>query len=665
MLKQHEELFQPIKIAGCEIKNRYAMSPMGPFGLVDQEGLLKDEGVEYYVERAKGGIGLLITGICVVEDEFEGTNPTVLFCTERTDKWRAMQQFSKLTEKVHAYGSKIFLQLTAGFGRAGMVPMIAKKAVGASAYENKWDPKVIQRELTTEEVEQYIKAFGHAAAFAKHCGFDGVEIHAVHEGYLLDQFATEYFNHRTDRFGGSFENRYRFATEIVQTIKKYCGKEFPVSLRYSPKHYMKCPRVGGVAGEDFIEMGRDLPEGIEAAKLLVAAGYDALNIDLGCYDAHYWSHPGVFQKDALYLDAAAQVKKAVNVPIIVAGRMDDPDTGAQAIRDGKCDMVSLGRPSLADPYLPNKVREGHPERVRPCLSCNFGCSNRISTAGRVSCAVNAQCANELTNKLTPADQKKKVLVVGGGPGGAECARVSALRGHDVTLIEKGDRIGGELLPASKASFKKHDLQLADWYANELNELGVNVKLNTIATKESILKEKADIVVTALGSKPFVPNIKGKDGKNVYLAKDILNDVTKAGKNVVIIGAGQVGVETGIWLLEEGHNVTIVEVLPKFMPAGHVSDIDHAERLIDFYKGKVLLSTEILEINDKGVKVRNKDGESLIAADTVIIATGYKAENTLYKELESELNSVYNIGDSAQARNIYYAIHEGYELAKIF
>ncbi len=659
MKKEHEVLFDPIKIGSVEVKNRYVMSPMGPFGLVDQQGIPTDEGVEYYVTRAKGGIGLVMTGICVVEDEFEQTNPTVLFCTKKTDKWRLMQQWSKMAERIHAYGSKIFVQLTAGFGRAAMIPAIARNAVGPSEIPNRWDKSVMHRELTTEEVEAYIKGFIQAAAFAKHCGMDGVEIHAVHEGYLLDQFATEVFNHRTDRFGGSFENRYRFATEIVQGIKKVCGESFPVSLRYSPKHYMKDQQKGIIAEEDCPEMGRDMPEGIRAAKLLVDAGYDALNVDLGCYDSHYWNHPSVYQEDALYLDAASKVKEVVDVPIIVAGRMDNPDVGAEAIRSGKCDMISLGRPSLADPNLPNKIQAGHPEQVRPCISCNYGCSAGVMTRARISCAVNAQCAQELRMTLTPALVKKKVVVIGGGPGGAECARVMALRGHDVTLFEKADRIGGSLIVASKASFKKHDLQLADWFADELRLQHVDVRLNTAATVEAVKECEPDIVVCATGADPFIAPIPGAD--KACIAEDILNDISKAGKKIVIIGAGQVGVETGLWLIKEGHEIDIVEVTDKFMPQGHISDVAHAQDILDYYGGRVHLSTVVEEVCDDGVVIKENGQKSKLEADTVIIATGYHANSMVYKEMRKAFDCVYNIGDSTRARNIYAAVHEGYEL----
>lgn len=660
MKKEHKVLFEPASIGDLELKNRYTMAPMGMFGMVDKDGILTDSGVEYYVTRAKGGIGLITTGICLVKIDSEGLNPTVLFLTKDTDKWRAMQQFNKMTDRIHAYGSKAFLQLSSGFGRAAMIPLIAKNAVGPSEIPNRFQPDIIHRELTTEEVEDYIESFAQAAAFAKHCGFDGVEIHAVHEGYLLDQFATKIFNKRTDRFGGSFENRYRFATEIVEKIKQYCGKDFPVSLRYSPKHYMKDYGKGAVPGEDFVEMGRDMPEGLEAAKLLERAGYDALNVDVGCYDAHYWSHPSVYHKDGLYLDAAAAVKEVVDIPIIVAGRMDDPDMGAKAIQNGKCDFIALGRPCLADPYLPVKVKRGHPERVRPCISCNYGCSAKVVVSGKVGCAVNAQCANELFRAITPSLEKKKYVIVGGGPAGAECARVLAMRGNNVTLMEKGNQIGGALIPAGKASFKHHDHQLAAWFANELKLNNVDIRLNCEATIENIKACNPDVVVTALGAKPFIPSIPGVE--NALLAEEVLNDVSMAGQKIIIIGAGQVGVEVAIWLQEYGKEVTIVEATDKFMPAGHMSDIEMAKDLIYFKKADVRLSTKVKTVDTNGIVVEGSQGEEFIPADTVIMATGYIANRKFYNQLKQEFDCVYNIGDSAFVRNIFHAVQEGYELA---
>lgn len=408
MLDRHAPLFQEISIGSCKIKNRYAMAPMGTFGMTDAAGIMNEDCIKYYVERAKGGAGLIITGMCIIEDRFEKNAPTgVPLFSASVDHKILRERMLRLTEGVHTYGCKIFLQMSAGFGRAAHLGLFCGGAVAPSETPNRFKPEITHRALTLSEIQCCIDSFAREAAFAKSVGFDGVEIHALHEGYLLDQFATEFFNRRTDQYGGSFENRYRFSIDILKGVKSACGDEFPVSLRYSPKHYMKGVGQGALPGEDFAELGRDMPEGLRAAAYLEKAGYDALDVDLGCYDAHFWSHPPVFFRDGMYLEAAALIKQTVNIPVLVSGRMDDPDFGAQAIRAGQCDMVALGRPLLADPELPQKVFRGEPERVRTCISCNYGCSVRIRTEGTIGCAVNAQCARERTRILVSSALRKR------------------------------------------------------------------------------------------------------------------------------------------------------------------------------------------------------------------------------------------------------------------
>lgn len=662
MKSNHQILFEPIRIGGVELKNRYVMSPMADFGLVDSGGVPTDDGVEFFVTRARGGIGLILTGTCFVDDTVEQIGTKTLMCASKTDKWRAMQQYNKMAEQIHAFGGKLFIQLASGYGRSGHIPESAGVAVGPSEMPNRWDPSLIHREMTTEEVETIVRAFGEAAAFLKKCGVDGVEVHAVHEGYLLDQFTMVCFNHRTDKYGGSFENRYRFAVEIVQEIKARCGKNFPVSLRYTAKHMMKGLLDGAVEGEDFVEMGRDLPEAIEAAKYLEAAGYDALNVDLGCYDAHFWNHPSVYQKDGLYLDAAAVIKAAVSIPVIVAGRMDDPDFGAEAIRSGKCDMIGLARPCLAEPELPNKVALERFDQIRPCISCNYGCCNKVHLdAGRQSCAVNAQCAHELETVLRPVTEKKHILVIGGGPAGCECARVAALRGHRVTLLEAADALGGAMIPASKPSFKHHDTLLIRYFANELKRLGVDVHLNERGDAETVRALSPDVVVVAAGAKPFIPPIPGSD-KSISPISALM-DVDSVGRRAVIIGAGQVGVELGLWLLELGHQVTIVEATDRFMPQALYSDAEHADALLRYRKGRVELGVQVREIGDGYVDIRKADGtDEHLVCDTAIMATGFRGDESVYRELRQVHPMVYNIGDSVRSRNIYHAIHEAYQLA---
>ena len=662
MKKEHQELFQPIKIGSVEIKNRYVMSPMADFGLVDKQGIPTDAGVEYFVRRAQGGIGLILTGVCYVDDEVERIVEHTLMCTPQTDKWLAMQQYNKMAERIHAYGGKFFVQLGSGYGRSGHYPSGVRRAVGPSKMPNRWEPDLIHEEMTTAEVETIVRKFGEAAEFFKKCGVDGVEIHAVHEGYLLDQFCTEFWNHRTDKYGGSFENRYRFAVEIVETIKERCGKDFPVSVRYTPKHMMKGILDGAVEGEEFVEVGRDLPEGIEAAKYLEKAGYDALNVDLGCYDAHYWNHPSVYQKDGLYLDAAAQVKAAVNIPVIVAGNMDNPELGSEAIRSGKCDMVGLGRPCLADPDIVNKIAWEQFDQIRPCIRCNYGCSVKVHlNAGRQGCAVNAQAAYELDTVLHPALEKKKIVVIGGGPGGCECARVAALRGHEVTLFEAADHLGGAMNMASQPPFKYHDKHLIAYFGNELKRHGVKVCLGTKATAENVKAENPDVVVTACGADAFVPPIPGHELS--VLPEKILFDPESAGENVVIIGAGQVGAEIGLWLQDLGRKVTIVEATDKFMPAAHYSDAEHALALLAFKGSKVMLKVSVNKINADSVEITDADGNAqTLKAETVVMATGFRGNTKTYDEMRANFPMVYNIGDSVKARNVFYAVHEAYELA---
>ncbi|MDU3569045.1 MAG: 2-enoate reductase, partial [Cutibacterium avidum] len=360
------------------VKNRYAMGPMGPLGMSTAEGGWNQRGIDYYVRRAAGGIGLIITGVCQVTNPIEhlpsGTlpNPTLSpACFLRTSR--------EMTERVHAHDSRIVLQVGAGFGRV-IMPVVLRpgeKPAAPSEIPYMWNPRVTCREITKDEIHQIVAQFRIAAKVADEAGFDGIQVHACHEGYLIDQFAIERFNHRTDEYGGSLENRLRFPREIVETIHEAVGDDFPVQIRFSPKSMMKDWNVGALPDEEFEEVGRDMPEGIEAARLLHSYGYEALDIDVGCYDAWFWNHPPMYQAKGLYLPYASELKEALpDIPLIVAGRMDDPDLAANAVSDGIVDMVSLARPTLADPDIVIKLQTDHSERVRPCISCQEGCIGR-------------------------------------------------------------------------------------------------------------------------------------------------------------------------------------------------------------------------------------------------------------------------------------------------
>lgn len=664
-MDKYKSLFKSTKIGSLPIKNRLSLAPMGPIGFAEENGAFNQRGVDYYVERAKGGAGLIITGICSVENQIEEIarptnpcptiNPTAFILSTK-----------EMTERVHSYGSKIFLQLTAGFGRAGL-PHVIKKRVAPSKIQNRWDPRIEQRELTVEEIQSYIKKFAEAAVIAKTAGFDGVEIHAVHEGYLLDQFTMSLYNKRTDEYGGNLMGRLKFPMDIVKSIKRACGEDFPVSLRYSLKAFVKGIGQGALPGEKFTELGRDTEEGIEAAKKLVEAGYDALNVDAGTYDSWYWNHPPMyFGEGGMYMPFGKMLKEAVDVPIILAGRMDNPELATKAIEEGYCDIVGLGRPLLADPYLPKKIRKGEIDKIRPCLSCHEGCMGRIATGGVLSCAVNPTCGREEIYGLTPAVIKKKVMIIGGGVAGMEAARVCALRGHEVCIYEKSDKLGGNLIPGGVPHFKKYDHDLIKWYINELKDLKVKVYLNSKVYTKLVEEASADAVIVATGSEPIVLNIPGKDKNNILTADKALLDLSKVGNKVAIIGAGLVGAETGLWLRQQGKEVTLIEATSQILGGPHgmpFMNYDMLKDLLNYNKVGIMTSSIVTGVTENGVNVETKNGNKSVEADTVIFAVGYKPNNSLYDELQETVDDIYLLGDAKNVRNIMYAIWDAYEIAR--
>lgn len=659
---KYSKLFSPIKIGSITIKNRFAMAPMGPLGLADANGGWNHRGIDYYVERAKGGTGLIITGVTffdqVVEKQDPSTVPNPLY-----KPVNFVKTSREMTERIHAYGSKIFLQLSGGFGRVtiptnvGDIPPIAPSAI-----PHRWLDKTC-RAITVDEIHAIVKQFGEAAFHAKRAGFDGVQIHAVHEGYLIDQFAISMFNQRTDEYGGSLENRLRFAKEIVEEIKKTCGDDFPVTLRFSVKSMIKDWRVGALPGEDFEEKGRDTEEGLKAAKLLESYGYDALDTDVGTYDAWWWNHPPMYQKKGLYRGYCKMVKEVVDIPVFCAGRMDNPDMALEAIENGECDVIDLGRPLLADPDYCNKLRCGKITQIRPCISCHEGCMGRVASYSLLNCAVNPQAARERVNAYEPILKKKKVLIVGGGVAGCEAARVLAIRGHQPVVYEKGSRLGGNLIPGGAPDFKEDDIALADWYTNELNRLGVHVHLNTELNEEEIKAMDYDTVILATGSKPKVFSL--GDDSHTYTAEQVLLKQKDAGKKTVVVGGGLVGCETALWLAQNGIHVTIVEALDKVMAVNGplcAANKEMLEALLPFNGVEIITGAKVTEFANGEVKVDTKEGSKTIMSDSVILSVGYKEENTLYNNLQFDIPDLYLLGDAKKVYNIMYAIWDAFEVA---
>lgn len=659
---KYQTLFTPVTIGSVTIKNRFAMAPMGPLGLADAQGGFNQRGIDYYTERAKGGTGLIITGVTFSDCEVE--TQSMPNCPNSTyNPVHFIRTSKEMTERVHAYGSKIFLQMSGGFGRVTIPTNLGEfPPVAPSAIPHRWLDKIC-RPLEKEEIRSIVKSFGDGAYNARRAGFDGVEIHAVHEGYLLDQFAISMFNQRTDAYGGSLENRLRFAREVVEEIKARCGQDFPVVLRFSVKSMIKDWRVGALPGEEFEEKGRDIGEGLEAAKLLVQYGYDALDTDVGTYDAWWWSHPPMYQKKGLYRPYCRMVKEVVAVPVLCAGRMDNPDLAVEAVESGDCDMVSLGRPLLADPDYVNKLRAEKTAQIRPCISCQEGCMGRIQEYSMINCAVNPQAARERAMAYTPVLRPKKVMVVGGGVAGCEAARVLAVRGHKPELFEKTGCLGGNLIPGGAPDFKEDDLALAAWYRTMLEELGVPVHLGHEVKKEEAAGGGYDAVVIATGSTPKVFSL-GED-EHVYTAAQVLQGERDCGRSTVIIGGGLVGCETALYLADQGRKVTIVEALDKLMavngPICHANK-DMLEQLVPYKGIDVITGAKVTGYRDGILAMETGDGSREIVCDSVILSVGYREEDSLYHELEFELPEIYLLGDAKKVSNIMYAVWDAFEVA---
>lgn len=659
---KYKTLFTPVKVGGITLKNRFAMAPMGPLGLGDANGGWNQRGIDYYTERAKGGTGLIITGVTFSDGKVEAQDPAII-PNSTFHPVHFVRTSKEMTERIHAYGSKIFLQMSGGFGRVTIPTNVGEfPPIAPSEIPHRWLDKTC-RALTVDEIQAIVKSFGDGAYNAMRGGFDGVQIHAVHEGYLLDQFAISMFNQRTDEYGGSLENRLRFAKEVVEEIKKRCGQNFPVTLRFSLKSMIKDWRVGALPGEDFTEMGRDIEEGLEAAKLLESYGYDALDTDVGTYDAWWWNHPPMYQEKGLYRKYCKMVKDVVSIPVFCAGRMDDPDMAVDAIEKGMCDVVDLGRPLLADPDYVNKLRSNRIAEIRPCISCHEGCMGRVAEYSLINCAVNPQAARERAMAYEPVLKSKKVLVIGGGVAGCEAARVLAVRGHQPELFEKGNRLGGNLLPGGAPSFKEDDIALADWYEHELCRLKVPVHLNTEIHKEDVLNRSYDAVIVATGSTPKVFSL-GND-EHTHTAASVLIKEKECGDTVVVIGAGLVGCETALWLAQQGKKVTILEALDQIMavngPLCHANK-DMLEALLPFHHIDIITGARVTGFQNNRVTAETKDGRKEIICDDVILSVGYREENALYHELEFLIPEIYLLGDAKQVSNIMYAIWDAFEVA---
>ena len=676
-----EPLFTPWKIGNCEIKNRIVLTSMGGtdlFGWMEKNHFDKD-GAKFIMEIAKNNVGLILPGCQPVY------NP--MFGQWLYKNKKMYDDLKKWMPEFHKTGAKLFVQLTAGFGRSFTISSMMETlftnpvlkvlskpfmdldmiTASASPSPNRWSDKVPSKALTKEEIKKFVDAFAKSAKMLKDAGVDGVEVHAVHEGYLLDQFTLKYVNKRTDEYGGSFENRYRFPVEVVQAIKKACGDDFPVSLRYSVISKTKGFRQGAIPGEDYVEVGRDMEESEKAAKYLQDAGYDCLNCDNGTYDAWYWAHPPVYMPENCNLADVEHIKNFIDIPVICAGRLD-PRVAADSIKEGKLDGAGFARPFLADQAWVTKMMNDQEEDIRPCILCHNGCFNMCHYKGvpndqelsdslhLARCAVNAETMQWNKHYIKKTTSPKTVHIIGGGIGGMEAARVLKLRGHNPIIHEKSDVLGGTFIPASAESYKGKLRELLEWYRLQMKKLNIEVKLNDEVKDIAVFGDSPVIVAT--GSTPRqLRRVPGYE--KMVEACEFLTG-TPVGDTVAVIGGGLTGSEIAYELALKGKNPIIVEMKDDLVSQKGVclANSSYLREWFALNKTPVYLETTLKEVKDGSIVCTQKDGKEIeIPCDSVISCAGY-----IPAPLAEKSGNVHLVGDCLAIGNLRSVVWRAYDVA---
>ena len=668
-----EKLLEPGRIGKLELRNRLIMAPMGAMG-GSKEGFLNETAVKYYEVRAKGGAALINTGAVSVEPIYQYSEGKAIFSDAHIAGW------VNVADAVHIHGAKIFLQLQHP-GRSWWSPPRPVAPSPIPCYSFMLGNAETPRELTTLEVEDLVEKFAQAAKRGQVAGFDGVELHCAH-GYLGNQFLSAAFNKRTDKYGGSLEHRTRFVVEIFERIRELCGSGFAIAIRMN--------------GDDLYPGGNTLEDYKVVAKILENVGFCYLSVCGGTHDStRERLYGGATQAMGVapgwFVPLAAGIKSVVRIPVITAGGLGiDLQLAETVLQEGKADFIAIGRPLLADPELPNKVRTGRLYDINWCIQCTE-ChphdKDYIKTP-HTRCTVNAFMEKEADPSwaITPAVKPKKIVVVGGGPGGMEAARVAKLRRHDVTLYEKSSELGGQIIVAAKPPWKEGMARTVGYLSDQMRKLGVKVEMGVKATPELIEKVRPDAVILATGSSPDFPDIPGIKGKNVVANRDVLSGEAETGQKVVILGGNVQGAETADFLASQGKKVTILirrtlEVLERDTGRGPITPLmkeylpdlcgiarDVGRRFreellqrLDRGGVKAIYGCRLNEITDKGVKITRVDGKHLIEADTVVLALGSKPNNKLYGKLWGKVPELYMVGDCIKPRTEMEAISEGAEV----
>ena len=717
-LYPYTSIFTPLKINNCVVKNRIVMAPMGNIDMAEETGRPNQMMLKYFEARARGGVGLITTGLVPVSYGIDKSLIELgdLTYFPRIDRSRTVYPgWRDLAMLCHAHDSKIFVQLTPGLGRVGNPQcLITQHSFPRSASFNpNWYMSAVPcLRLSDRSLKKIIKKIGQASADAKACNLDGVYLHG-HEGYLLEQVSNSAFNHRKL---GRYANKENFACDMVKEIRKRVGPDYPIMYRIDLTLALNATykeKMRSVKPLKRFRKERMVHETLRFMEHLVQAGVDIFDVDMGCYDNWFLPHPpssmpsGCFLKlselaKAYFKAKGVKTNKGQEVPIVGVGKLGYPDLAEEALRENKCDMVMLGRPLLADPDWVNKAFTGNVMSIRPCIGCQEGCLNEFVEGGHPQCAVNPLTAFEFEfpNEVTEAEKKKNCLVIGGGPSGIMMAKTLLRRGHTVTLAEKENYIGGQVNEASIAKIKYEMKNYLLYMAHEVAEMNKNpnfkLLIGTTIKAEDVVN-KYDVIVTATGAKEFKPNIPGIDNANVFLADEIFNNPAKLNdfNNIVVAGGGMVGCEMAYYLrYEHNKNVTVIEMDKHFMNHMCTANRSHIIHYLDEGKVKLLNMTKLLEIKDGSIKVsvntsKNKPNpyvawapilpenienpidklkpikdiwkEEEIETDAVVIALGSKSESSLYDELV-KLNAakeIYKVGDAIKPARVWEATRSAF------
>ena len=635
-----QPLFSNFSIKDLQLKNRIVMPALASF-LIEDDGSISNDTVEHYRRRAGGGPAMIIMEAHAVSPE-----GVVSAHQARIYDDRFIEGLSKIAAVMKSEGAVPAIQIHHG-GRQTSIKVIKRKPLAPSpipcpAIRGDVEP------LTIHGIHEIVQKFGDAAERAKQAGFELIEIHGAH-GYLINQFLSKVSNIREDEYGGDTVGRSRFALEIIEEIRRRIGPEFPLSFK--------------ISAQEFVPEGLTVTESIEILKLLAKAGVDVVQVSAGNDITPEWICQPMFMKKACLAESAAQVKKALNIPVMAVGRINDPIIANEVLSKGQADLVCIGRGLLADPDMPNKAREGRLDEIRICIACNT-CMESIFRKGRIECLVNPMLGREKKMAFIPTQKPKKIMVVGGGPGGLNVAWVAAKRGHEVHVFEKRSSLGGQLLPGSIPGHKKELRSLIRFQKKQIEKFGVRCHLNHEVKTKDIQALNPEVVILATGSLPAIPPVDGIDSAIVLTFEHVLNEVPPPFKQAVIIGGGATGLELALHLTGYGCRVTVVEMLSII---GEGLEAMTKKVLLGKLKEngvKILTETKLMRIESTGVVVSRGNGNKmLIEAERVILATGTRPCNHLYQKAKSLGYEIHQIGDCLEVRNAKAAIYEGAVLGR--